>query len=228
MKKTITISGMTCENCESYIRKKIESLPDVKKVIVSLENNNATIYSKSYINAKYIQKTLGSKYIVSDSLKIKKESKLRQLKPLFLIFGYLIFGTYYLNHNDFNIEKAMTDFMGLFFIIFSFFKFLDYTTFPTSFSKYDPLAKKIISYAKLYPFVELSLGVCFLFEWKVQIVSFITFCILTNTTIGIIKSLFNKKEIECACLGTSMKLPMTKATLIENIVMISMALSLMI
>jgi len=76
--------------------------------------------------------------------------------------------------------------------------------------------------------VELSLGVCFLFEWKVQIVSFITFCILTNTTIGIIKSLFNKKEIECACLGTSMKLPMTKATLIENIVMISMALSLMI
>ena len=228
MKKTITISGMTCENCENYVREKIASLPDVKKVIVSLKNNNATIYSNSYIKVQYIQKMLGSKYVVSDSLKIEKESKLRQLKPLFLIFGYLIFGTYYLNQNDFNIEKAMTDFMGLFFIIFSFFKFVDYTTFPISFSKYDPLAKKSISYAKVYPFIELTLGICFLFEWKVQIVSFITFCVLTNTTIGVIKSIFNKKEIECACLGTSMKLPMTEATLIENIVMISMALGLMI
>jgi len=228
MEKTITISGMTCENCENYIRKKITSLPNVKKVIVSLENSNATIYSNSYINIQYVQKTLGYKYLVSDSLKIKKESKLRQLKPLFLILGYLIFGTYYLNQNDFNVEKVMIDFMGLFFIIFSFFKFVDYTTFPLSFSKYDPLAKKSISYAKAYPFIELTLGLCFLFEWKVQIVSFITFCVLTNTTIGVIKSIFNKKEIECACLGTSMKLPMTEATLIENIVMISMALGLMI
>jgi len=46
--------------------------------------------------------------------------------------------------------------------------------------------------------------------------------------LGVIKSLFNKDQIECACLGTSMKLPMTEATLIENIIMISMALSFLI
>ena len=30
-------------------------------------------------------------------------------------------------------------------------------------------------------------------------------------------------EIECACLGTWMKLPMTKATFIENFIMLFMA-----
>ena len=59
-------------------------------------------------------------------------------------------------------------------------------------------------------------------------ISLITFFILSITTYGIIKTLINKKEIQCACLGTSLKLPMTEATLIENIIMISMALTFLI
>ena len=121
----------------------------------------------------------------------------------------------------------MIDFMGLFFIVFSFFKFLDYSTFPKSFSKYDLLAVKSILYAKSYPFIELLLGVCFLLNFKIKVISFITICILGITTIGIIKSLVKKNQIECACLGTSMKLPMTEATLIENIIMILMSLNLL-
>jgi hypothetical protein len=33
----------------------------------------------------------------------------------------------------------------------------------------------------------------------------------------------DKSELQCACLGTALKLPMTKATLIENLIMILMA-----
>ena len=40
----------------------------------------------------------------------------------------------------------------------------------------------------------------------------------------LIKTLKNKKEIKCACLGTAIKLPMTIATLIENGIMILMAI----
>ena len=35
------------------------------------------------------------------------------------------------------------------------------------------------------------------------------------TTFGVIKAC-QKSQIECACLGTALKLPMTEATLIEN------------
>jgi hypothetical protein len=33
-----------------------------------------------------------------------------------------------------------------------------------------------------------------------------------------------KNQIQCACLGTALKLPMTEATLIENLLMITMAI----
>ena len=51
--------------------------------------------------------------------------------------------------------------------------------------------------------------------------------VLSVTTFGVLQSLLNKNKIECACLGTVLNLPMTEATLIENIVMILMVLSLL-
>ena len=48
------------------------------------------------------------------------------------------------------------------------------------------------------------------------------------TTIGVTKVLFDKKSIKCACLGTALKLPMTKATFIENSIMIAMSIFMII
>ena len=118
----------------------------------------------------------------------------------------------------------MLDFMGLFFIVFSFFKFLDYKSFPISFAMYDPLAKVIPFYGWLYPFIETILGLMFLFRFQLFNAIVITIFLLSITTYGVIKTLRNKKEIQCACLGTAIKLPMTIATLIENGIMILMAI----
>ena len=112
--------------------------------------------------------------------------------------------------------------MGLFFIVFSFFKFLDYKGFPASFARYDPIAKKSITYAKVYPFIELGLGVAFLLRWQLQLAIGLTFVLLLSTTIGVLKALIYKRTIDCACLGTALKLPMTEATLIENLIMLAM------
>ena len=228
MQKTIIVSGMTCQKCENYIIEKISSLPGVNDVIVKLKEGKVLISSERNIIEQNIQEVIGDKYMIKYGSDIIKVEKLKALKPLFLIFIYLIFGTYYLNQHNLELNKVMIDFMGLFFIVFSFFKFLDYSTFPKSFSKYDPLAVKSMLYAKLYPFIELLLGLCFLFNFKIKIISFITLFILSITTIGITKSLVKKNQIECACLGTSMKLPMTEATLIENFIMILMSLNLLI
>ena len=118
----------------------------------------------------------------------------------------------------------MIDFMGLFFIVFSFFKFLDYKNFPNSFSMYDPLAKNIPIYGWIYPFIETMLGIMFLSRINIILSLALTIGILGITTIGVIKVLYNKENIQCACLGTAIKLPMTIATLIENGIMIVMAI----
>jgi hypothetical protein len=117
----------------------------------------------------------------------------------------------------------MLDFMGLFFIVFSFFKMLDLKNFPSSFRMYDPLAKKISFYAWMYPFIETALGLLFLLRFEITIALYSTLVILGITTIGVTKTLLDKKSIQCACLGTALKLPMTEATFIENTIMLVMA-----
>ena len=121
----------------------------------------------------------------------------------------------------------MLDFMGLFYIVFSFFKILDIKGFSMSFKMYDPFAKKAPIYASIYPFIEVLLGVMFLTRYEVNIALVITVIVLGVTTIGVTQTLLNKRAIKCACLGTTLNLPMTEATFIENALMIIMALILL-
>ena len=122
----------------------------------------------------------------------------------------------------------MLDFMGLFYIVFSFFKMLDLKGFPESFQMYDPLAKRVPVYARVYPFIETALGLLFLMRVELQIALILTLIILGITTIGVTKTLLSKKSIRCACLGTALKLPMSEATFIENAIMIVMALAMLL
>jgi hypothetical protein len=64
-------------------------------------------------------------------------------------------------------------------------------------------------------------------RFEIKIALIITLIVLGITTIGVTKTLLEKKSIRCACLGTALKLPMTEATFIENIIMISMAISML-
>jgi hypothetical protein len=114
--------------------------------------------------------------------------------------------------------------MGLFYVVFSFFKLLDVKGFATSFQMYDPLAKGLPKYGLVYPFIELALGIFFLMRFQILAALILTLLILGITTIGVTKSLLDKKAIKCACLGSVLNLPMTKATFIENTIMIVMAI----
>lgn len=122
----------------------------------------------------------------------------------------------------------MLDFMGLFYIVFSFFKLLDLKGFSKSFRMYDPLSKTLPIYAWVYPFIEVVIGLLFLMRIEIPIALILTLVILGITTVGVAKVLLDKKSIQCACLGTALKLPMTKATFIENSIMIIMAIIMLV
>jgi hypothetical protein len=89
---------------------------------------------------------------------------------------------------------------------------------------YDPLAKTIPLYGWVYPFVETALGLMFLLRFELNVALFVTLIVLGITTIGVTKTLWDKKRISCACLGTALKLPMTEATFIENVIMLVMSI----
>ena len=232
MKTTFKISGMTCNGCRSTVENKLSSLDGVDNVQVNLTNGEAIVYSKNPISFSLISNSLPSKYKVTSKRDAKdneiiKSSKIKQLKPLFIILGYISVTSILLNFKNWNSTNAMLDFMGLFYIIFSFFKILDIKGFSTSFKMYDPLAKKITTYGYIYPFIEILLGLMFLARIEVNIALLITIIILSITSVGVTQTLLNKRKINCACLGTTLKLPMTEATFIENAIMIIMAIVLL-
>jgi hypothetical protein len=85
------------------------------------------------------------------------------------------------------------------------------------------LAKALPAYGWVYPFIETALGLMFLLRFEIDIALVATIVVLGITTIGVTRSLFSKKVIKCACLGTALNLPMTEATFIENTIMLVMA-----
>ncbi|WP_439130345.1 heavy-metal-associated domain-containing protein [Polaribacter sp.] len=233
MKHIYKVSGMTCDGCKSSVEKSLSKLKHIKKVTVNLQQEEATIKMSAHVSIDALQSALPEKFSITkkeDNNKIPdvafedKKSKSEQLYPLFLIFGYIFIASIAMNINPWVTNAFMLDFMGLFYIVFSFFKILDVKGFAMSFQMYDPLAKVVPKYGFLYPFIELALGLLFLFEYKIMIALFATLVILGITTIGVTKSLLDKKAIKCACLGSVLNLPMTKATFIENSIMIIMAI----
>ena len=118
----------------------------------------------------------------------------------------------------------MLDFMGIFFVVFSFFKLLNLKGFQNSFKKYDLISKQFNLYCWIYPFIEIAIGIFLLMRFHIYICLIITLVILISTFIGVIRSLRKNENLKCACLGSVLDLPMTEATLIENFTMIVMSL----
>jgi copper chaperone CopZ len=233
MKSNFQIFGMTCNGCKSSVEEKLSSLDGVDDVQVDLTKGEAVIQSKKPISLSLIRNSLPPKYnikttVSSQDNEIINASKLKQLKPLFIILAYISITSLLLNFKNWNSTNAMLDFMGLFYIIFSFFKILDIKGFSISFRMYDPLAKKVPLYGIIYPFIEILLGIMFLTRIEIELAIILTIIVLGITTVGVTQTLLNKKSISCACLGTTLKLPMTEATFIENALMIIMAFILLI
>ena len=242
MKKTYSITGMTCNSCKSTIHQNLNEIPEIESVEINLEKSEATIFMKSNIDISKLQNALPSKFYIEEkaiddsdafinepSIESDQEkSKLQQLKPLLIILIYISVASVLMNFKNWNSGEAMLDFMGLFYIVFSFFKMLDLKGFPESFRMYDPLAKRFPIYGWIYPFIETGLGLMLLLRFEIKIALIITLIVLGITTIGVTKTLLDKKSIRCACLGTALKLPMTEATFIENIIMIAMAISMLV
>jgi copper chaperone CopZ len=232
----LKIEGMHCDSCVSKVHQALNSVEGVKGVIVNLSDKSANITGdvKTDPLLEAIAKTgykasLINKVELKDSLANKNhpKSELQKLFPLLLIFIYLSIASISMNLRSLDSSEIMLDFMGLFYIVFSFFKFLDYKNFPRSFAMYDPIAMRNPYYGWAYPFIETILGIMIIFRIEIFSTIIITIAMLGITSVGVAKSLLQKQDIQCACLGTALQLPMTKATFIENSIMILMAISLL-
>ena len=93
---------------------------------------------------------------------------------------------------------------------------------------YDQLAMKVPAYGFVYPFIELGLGLAYLTEFNPNITNWVTVIVMGLSSIGVIQSVLNKQKIRCACLGVAFNLPMSTVTITEDLLMVTMAGTLLL
>ena len=247
MTQQFNISGMTCEACEYKIQHVFSQIPNVKLVIAKHSDDSVTIESDENISKEMILEVLKphSKYglMANPTANLDRQSGLNdstsgtqsnQYFPLFLIAGFItvvsfatsFYGDIYA-FEYFELKTFLHNFMTGFFLVFSFFKLLNVKAFAESFQMYDLLAAKLPVYGKIYPFIELGLGILCLIHFQLTYVYWADIIIMGFGALGVIQSVVDKRKIKCACLGTIFNLPMSTVTIIENSLMVLIGIILL-
>jgi copper chaperone CopZ len=235
MLHTYEVSGMRCQSCVGKVVAALKAVPGVSDATVTLRPPRAEIRMEHHVSTEILEKALrgAGEYSLSEivasskTAEAKSEPKEPQsLTPLFVILSYIVGGVVLraIISNDFSPHSLMTNFMGGFFVVFSLFKMINLSGFADGYSTYDVLAKRSRVYALAYPFIELALGIAYLTAFAPVLTNLVTLALMVVGSMGVAQALREKRTIQCACLGTALKLPMTKVTLAEDVVMGLMAL----
>lgn len=241
MTHSYKVEGITCEGCVAKVKHKLLLHPDVSAADVQLEGQKAVVTMSRHITVNELQDAIGrgTKYVITeDSVHMLQgnhstveapvdgqQSWFATYKPILLIFAFITAISLISSTHDGTVQSMMfmNNFMGGFFLVFSFFKLLNLNGFADSYAMYDVVAKRFRAWGYIYAFVELGLGLSYVTGFNPLLTNTITFVVMTVSLAGVLESVLNKRKIRCACLGAVFNLPMSTVTIIEDGLMIVMS-----
>lgn len=144
---------------------------------------------------------------------------------LFAMTALMALATSFSVYGDALTLRAAEWFISFSMIVLALLKLQDVEKFATMFLNYDLLAKRWVPYASIYPFAEGLAGVLMTahaFNWlSIPIALFIG----GIGAVSVFKAVYvDKRDIKCACVGGSSKVPLGFVSLTENVMMVAMAL----
>ncbi|MBV9331852.1 MAG: YHS domain-containing protein [Alphaproteobacteria bacterium] len=152
--------------------------------------------------------------------------------PLAVIVGLILVSSLALALKDFrlgmfSIRGTVSYFMTGFFLVFAGFKLIDLRGFAEGYASYDLLAGRWTGYGYVYPFIELGFGLAMLAGLLSPALLWAEFAVMAFSGLGVALKLARGERFQCACLGTFLKVPLTKVTLVEDFGMAALALYLL-
>lgn len=197
MVKTLKVHGMHCMSCVSKIEKAFYVKGGFTRVEANYESGTLILDAPILPNEDMISKVLssaGEYNLVSgneSATEPKKVSFWVTYKPLLLIAFFLILVSSIaaMAGNGWDNRVWMHVFMGGFFLVFSFFKLLDVKGFASAFQSYDLVAGIWPRYGRLYPYLELLLGVAYLLFLDAVAVNTLTIVLMGVGGLGVANSL---------------------------------------
>jgi glutaredoxin len=126
-------------------------------------------------------------------------------------------------------QRAAEWFVSFAMVILAMLKLQDVDKFATMFLNYDLLAKRWLPYATIYPFAEFTAGTLMAahaLDWlSIPLALFIG----TIGAVSVVYAVYvQKRDLKCACVGGSSRVPLGFVSLTENLAMIAMALWMML
>ncbi|KRG68510.1 MauE/DoxX family redox-associated membrane protein [Pseudoxanthomonas dokdonensis] len=120
--------------------------------------------------------------------------------------------------------QALGWFVGFSMTVLALLKLQDVERFATMFLNYDLLARRWVPYSYLYPLAEGSAGILMIAgvgNWlSIPLALFIG----TVGAVSVFKAVYiDRRELKCACVGGASKVPLGFVSLVENLMMIAMA-----
>lgn len=115
-------------------------------------------------------------------------------------------------------------FIALSMCVLAVLKLQNVESFSTMFTGYDLLARRWVPYAYIYPFAEALAGVLMLSGRLTVISAPLAFFIGAVGAISVVHAVYvQKRDIKCACVGGASKVPLGPVSLLENLLMMAMA-----
>lgn len=116
-------------------------------------------------------------------------------------------------------------FVSLSMCLLALLKLQDVEAFATMFLNYDLLARRWVPYGRVYPYGEALAGVLMTAHALPWLSIPVSLFIGTIGAVSVFKAVYiDKRELKCACVGGSSKVPLGFVSLTENLAMIGMAL----
>lgn len=241
MQMRLAVDGMHCAACTGRVESALRAVEGVRSARVSLTPPLAQLELDREIPLERLAHAAeqaggytlapapdaaGAPAPAQDPGPIAQLERARpSLFPLALIVAFLcgLCALTTFARGDASWRSFMLDVMGGFFVVFSFFKLLDLRGFANAYQMYDLIAARSRAYALAYPFIELMLGVAYLVRWNLPLTNALTLAVMLVSSLGVLSALRQKRGIRCACLGSTLNLPMTTVTLVEDLGMAAMA-----
>ena len=125
------------------------------------------------------------------------------------------------------LDAGVGGFMGIAICLLAMLKLMDVEAFAASFRKYDLLTQRWRPWGRLYPGVELLVGLSVLLQPQAtaaaQVVGVVAVLLGVMGMVSVGKAVFiDHLALNCACVGGNSKTPLGVVSFAENLIMAAM------
>ncbi len=140
-----------------------------------------------------------------------------------VLFGILVTSILVTTLRGWGGSRFANDFMAVFLMTFAAFKFVNIEEFALTYRTYDVISQRLRPWPYVFPFIEAFLGIGYFISTDAWQINVLTLFITGTAGYGVWKALKRKSQFHCACLGSFIKLPLTKVSFVENAAMFVMS-----